>query len=98
MTSATVSAPPTGMPAIDAAQIEVLEGVVHELQPAGHYTYVRIGAPGAEGDWAVVMGRLDAEPGEALTLRVDGSKTDFHSRRLDRDFEQLFFARAPKRA
>lgn len=82
------------MPVLEAAKIDMLEGVVQELEPAGHYTYVRVGEP---GDWAVVMGRLDVGLGEAITLRVQGSKDDFHSRRLGRDFERLFFASIPKR-
>lgn len=92
------STEPAGMPSIEETRVETLGGVVQEVQSAGHYTYVRIGAPGSEGDWAVVMGALDTAPGEVLTLSVQGSQHDFHSRRLDRDFEQLFFASVPSSA
>jgi hypothetical protein len=86
------------MPSIEPTEVQVLGGVVHEVLPAAHYTYVRIGAPGTDGDWAVVMGTLDAVTGQAITLSVQGSQHDFHSRRLDRDFERLFFASVPSRA
>jgi len=86
------------MPSLDPTDINTLGGVVHELQSAGHYTYVRVGAPGTDGDWAVVLGALETSLGAAITLSVQGSQTDFHSRRLDRDFEQLFFASVPSRA
>lgn len=79
----------TGMPAMRAAEIDRLEGEVRELAPAGHYTYLRVGEP---GDWAVVMGHVDVSLGDAISLRVQGSQDDFHSRRLGRDFERLFFA------
>ncbi len=89
-------APPTGMPAIRAAVIERLEGEVRELAPAGHYTYLRVGEP---GDWAVVMGHVEVSLGDAISLRVQGSQDDFHSRRLGRDFERLYFASvAPPKA
>ncbi|MBV1856931.1 MAG: hypothetical protein KUG77_00875 [Nannocystaceae bacterium] len=80
---------PTGMPPVDKAEIEALRGEIVELAPAGHYTYLRVGDP---GDWAVVLGQLDVELGDSIDLRVQGSKDDFHSHRLGRDFERLFFA------
>ena len=86
------------MPAISPSDVETLSGVVHELQSAGQYTYVRLGAEGVDGEWAVVLGRVEAQLGSAMTLRVHGHKTDFHSRRLDRDFEDLYFARVIDRA
>lgn len=86
------------MPSIEPTEVEMLGGVVHEVLSAEHYTYVRVGAPGTDGDWAVVMGALDAVTGEAITLSVQGSQHHFHSRRLDRDFERLFFASVPSRA
>lgn len=96
-TAAPALAPPT-MPTLQPTDVDVLNGVVHEVQSVGHYTYVRLGDPQHEGDWAVVMGSLDAAPGDTLTVSVLGSQTNFHSRRLDRDFEQLFFASVPSRA
>ena len=81
------------MPAMARTDVASLDGVVGEVLAAGHYTYLRVG-----NDWAVVMGPLDAAPGEPISLRVQGSQTDFHSRRLDRDFERLFFASVPKGA
>lgn len=86
------------MPSIEPTEVKTLGGVVHEIESVGHYTYVRVGAPGTEGDWAVVMGTLDTAAGEAITLSVQGSQTDFHSRRLDRDFDRLFFASVPSHA
>lgn len=85
----TPKAPQTGMPAMRAAEVDLLEGEVREVAPAGHYTYLRVGEP---GDWAVVMGHIDVSLGDAVSLRVQGSQDDFHSRRLDRDFTRLFFA------
>lgn len=83
------------MPSIEPTEVDTLDGVVHEIQSVGHYTYVRVGPAGTDGDWAVVMGVLDTAPGDAITLSVQGSQDDFHSRRLDRDFERLFFASVP---
>ena len=80
-------------PEMARTDVESLEGVVAEVLLAGHYTYVRVGDA-----WAVVMGSLDASPGEAIHLQVQGSQRDFHSRRLDRDFERLYFASVPKGA
>lgn len=82
-----------GMPAIETSPVDTLEGVVAELAPAGHYTYLRVGEP---GDWAVVMGKIDLRLGDTVSLTVQGHKADFHSRRLDRSFETLFFASVPK--
>jgi len=96
-----VATPPEAaatMPSINAADVDTLRGVVQEIRSAGHYTYVRVGAAGTPGDWAVVMGALDTTPGESITLNVQGSQSDFHSRRLDRDFEQLLFATVPSHA
>ncbi len=100
MTAAETTPPAeaAAMPSIEPADVTTLAGVVHELQPAGHYTYVRVGAPHDAGDWAVVLGAINATPGEAITLSVQGSQTDFHSRRLDRDFGRLFFASVPSPA
>ena len=86
------------MPSMNPTDVETLAGVVHEVLWAEHYTYVRVGAAGTDGDWAVVMGTLDATTGEAITLSVQGSQRDFHSRRLNRDFERLFFASVPSHA
>lgn len=72
---------------MEAAQIETLQGVVREVLTAGHYTYVSV-----EGQWAVVLGDVKASPGAEITLAVQGRQTNFHSSRLDRDFELLFFA------
>lgn len=97
-TGPPVVAPATAtatMPSIEPTEVDTLGGVVHEVQSVGHYTYVRVGAPGTDGDWAVVMGALDTAPGDAITLSVQGSQHNFHSRRLDRDFERLFFASVP---
>lgn len=76
-----------GMPAMQAADIQGLEGELAERLVAGHYTYVRIG-----DDWAVLLGSVDAEPGDPIAVSVQGAQTDFHSRRLGRDFERLYFA------
>ena len=75
------------MPAMEVSDVEELEGAVTERLDAGHYTYVRVGE-----DWAVVFGRLEAKAGDPIALRVQGIKNDFHSRKLGRDFERLYFA------
>ncbi len=86
-----VSTPPEASlgsaPAMEATEVQSLHGVVREVLAAGHYTYVRV-----DTQWAVVFGEVSAVPGHEITLRVQGSQDDFHSRRLDRDFERLFFA------
>ena len=81
------------MPSIQASDVQVLEGRVEDVQVAGHYTYLRIGKDQGRQRWAVVIGRPTARVGDALRLKVHGSKTDFHSRRLNRDFDEVFFAR-----
>ncbi len=75
------------MPAIDPTDVETLHGVVREVLVAGHYTYVSV-----EGQWAVVLGDVNAEPGTEVTLTVQGSQDDFRSRRLERSFDRLYFA------
>ena len=74
------------------SEIVRLEGSVREVMPAGHYTYLRV-----EDDWAVVMGALEVKAGDPIHLRVQGTQRDFHSRRLDRSFERLFFASVDER-
>ncbi len=86
------------MPSFEETDVATLCGVVHERRTVGPYTYIRVGAPATNGDWAVVMGPLGAEQGETITLSVHGSQANFHSRRLDRDFERLFFASVPSHA
>ncbi len=85
------------MPRIGSTDVQTLDGLVHEILAAGSYTYVRVGASGTDGAWAVVLGSLEASVGDRLALHVHGTRTDFHSRRLDRDFSELFFARVVRR-
>ncbi|MGK4002468.1 hypothetical protein WMF31_07590 [Sorangium sp. So ce1036] len=71
---------------IDRAPIT---GVVEERLPAGSYTYLAVRTDAAVV-WAVTLG--DAPPpGARVRVRSMGSRTSFHSRRLDRTFPTLVF-------
>jgi len=91
--SAPVLAPPgsplAGMttPSREAAQ---WRGVVDERLVAGGYTYLAVN-DGASQRWVAVMG--PGEPaGTAVVVHAFGTKQNFHSPRLDRDFDELVFA------
>lgn len=64
-------------------------GVVEERLPAGSYTYLAVRTD-ATLVWTVTLG--DAPPpGARVKVRSMGSRTGFHSRRLQRTFPTLVF-------
>jgi hypothetical protein len=86
---------PPGPPAVEG-EVASFTGTVREALPAGRYTYLRVHV--AEGDerWVVVMGEPDREH---VTVHSYGRRRDFVSSRLDRTFDELYFAslaEAPK--
>ena len=67
-----------------------LEGRVEERLEAGSYTYMKISDEGEGARWLVTMGP-GAEPGVHITATSVGLQRGFHSRRLERDFDELHF-------
>lgn len=65
------------------------EGSVVERLSAGGYTYVAVADAGV-ARWVATMG--DAPPaGAAVRVEAFAASDDFHSPRLDRDFDRLLF-------
>ncbi|MEM7151269.1 MAG: hypothetical protein AAF799_00430 [Myxococcota bacterium] len=84
-----VAGPPTNLepPSSDQAQ---LSGVIRECLPAGGYTYLRLELDDGAFPWVVTMAK-SIEPGQRVAVESLGTKHDFHSNRLDRDFDELVF-------
>lgn len=83
---------PTANPfaALAPADTSPWSGVVQERLAAGSYSYLAV----REGDalrWVAVMGP-GQPPGTAVAVHALGMRKDFHSPRLDRDFDELVFA------
>lgn len=80
--------PPETAPIADADKR--FAGTVREVLFAGSYVYVEVEL--AEGDARWVVG-IDDPPrvGDRVQVRAHGERRDFHSARLDRDFERLLF-------
>ena len=92
------SATPAGNPLAGASTAERgarLRGRVNQRLEAGSYTYLdlRLGDGGQR--WIVVLGKAEAEPGQDIEAVAMGTRTDFHSRRLDRTFDRITFAWIP---
>lgn len=68
---------------------------VTEVLLAGPYTYIRYESASDEERWLATL-RTEAEAGEAVQVVRYGSRQDFHSRRLERDFPLLHFGRIIK--
>lgn len=79
------------MPFSLSPHTDIVNGIVVELQPAGSYTYFQLENTAA-GQWFVCMGQ-GPTLGQDLVVTVYGSKSDFESRRLNRTFPELGFAR-----
>lgn len=78
------------MPAMAPTDVKRLDGTVAEVLDAGRYTYVRLDTE-VGSRWAVSMGELDLELGEAAAFDIHYQQEGFHSRILDREFDRLFF-------
>ncbi|HWB75578.1 MAG TPA: hypothetical protein VG755_11505 [Nannocystaceae bacterium] len=90
----TVAAPPiAGSPLVGVTPVadadREFEGIVRERLPAGSYLYLAV-----EQDdrlrWIATTGS-DAELGTRVRVQSMGVRHDFHSRRLDRSFDELVF-------
>jgi hypothetical protein len=68
---------------------------VNERLRAGSYTYLDLRLGDGSQRWIVVLGKAEAEPGQDIEAVAMGTRTDFHSRRLDRTFDRLTFAWIP---
>lgn len=77
------------MPAIEVASGS-LHGTVLERLDAGSYTYLSVGASDGRQTWVVTLG-AGAPVGTDVVVRRIGRRSPFHSRRLDRTFEDLVF-------
>lgn len=84
-----------GGPPFDVGErVEEAAEVVEVLQ-AGSYTYIHYKTVANEARWLASL-RTEAEVGEAVQIVRYGSRQDFHSRRLERDFPLLHFGRVIK--
>lgn len=83
---AVLTGPPTT--AAPAPGDERFTGTVLERLPAGPYTYLNI-ATVAGPRWVVTMGAAPAS--ETVEVRNMGTRSNFHARRLGRDFDELVF-------
>ena len=73
-----------------AAGREQLRGVVRERLVTGSYAYLRIELDDGSTPWVVTMGDA-AELDTRVQVESFGTQHDFHSNRLDRDFDELVF-------
>jgi hypothetical protein len=71
-----------------------MRGRVNERLRAGSSTYLDMRLHDGSQEWIVVMGKAPA-PGEDIEAVNMGTRTNFHSRRLDRTFDRLTFAWVP---
>lgn len=67
------------------------EGRVVERLDAGSYTYLRVARDGAPETWVVALGSR-VKAGDHVRVDAVGRASRFHSKRLGRDFHELFFA------
>ena len=79
-----------GRPSIDPVEPTSLSGRVRSVLRAGHYTYVQLQTT-AGPTWVVTPARLQLDEGQTAAFAVFGRREDFHSRRLQRDFDALWF-------
>ncbi len=89
------SAIPAGNPLVGASTAERgtrLRGRVSQRLDAGSYTYLDLRLGDGGQHWIVVLGKAEAEPGQDIEAVAMGTRTDFHSRRLDRTFDRITFA------
>lgn len=68
---------------------QTFAGVVEERLAAGSYTYLAVRTDDALR-WVATMGD-GAALGARVQIKSMGTRTDFHSRRLDRTFSELVF-------
>lgn len=71
-----------------------MRGRVAERLRAGSYTYLDMRLHDGGQEWIVVMGQAPAT-GQDIEAVNMGTRTHFHSRRLDRTFDRLTFAWVP---
>jgi hypothetical protein len=80
------------MPQLDPSSTPALRGSVLHVEPAGPYTYVELDVAG-DTRWVVVMDVIAPALGAPLTFEVFGARTNFYSKRLARELEELHFGR-----
>ena len=85
--AAAIPAVPDEQPAAD---MQVIEGQVLETLEVASYTYLRIGAPGSEGQWAAVS-TAQVKVGDQVRVRSGTKMVDFESPTLKRKFASIYF-------
>jgi len=83
--------------ALPAQSVFSTDAVVLERVPAGSYLYLRVAAQGRER-WAATLASFEPRGTSLVRLTVFGRAHHFHSARLDRDFDELWFAGVSPRA
>lgn len=68
-----------------------LSATIEERVPAGPYVYLRVREQTGQLAWLVALKSLTPDTSDVRALVV-GQAEQFHSRRLDRDFQPLLFA------
>lgn len=67
-------------------------GIVTQVLPAGPYAYVGYRTPAGQARWIATLATSDPpQPGESADFVRYGERRGFHSDRLGRDFDRLFF-------
>ncbi|WP_157596450.1 hypothetical protein [Plesiocystis pacifica] len=67
------------------------EATVESVVVAGSYRYLDLRLEGGDRRWAVIAAGAPAV-GERVAVDAFGLETNFHSHRLDREFDELLFA------
>ncbi len=84
------AAPPSTNPLTDLESTAAdFDGVVAERIRTGGYAYLRIDV-GADSQWVATMGQ-GRPRGSRVHVASLGARRQFHSRRLDRDFDTMVF-------
>ena len=82
---------PLARAALSAAEEFTVEAEVIESVPAGGYLYLRI-VEGGRAHWVATLASLTPKDLKHARVQVFGRAKNFHSARLGRDFEELWFA------
>lgn len=82
---------PLANAALSAAQEFTVDADVVESVPAGSYLYLRI-VENRREHWVATLTSTAPKGVSRVRVQVFGRAKDFHSKRLGRDFEELWFA------
>ena len=78
-------------PASAAPEARGAQGTVAEILHSGGYTYLKLSASGKES-WAAIPENKGIEQGKTVSLMEGMVMKNFHSRTLDRTFDEILFS------